>query len=386
MPPLALPRLSAEALRATTVTGTWLEMPGHPRRFLRYAPEFIDDPSGAGIFGRIGAAVYHSPPVFVSAARNAKLVGYRTIISDGGFRDDQIILGGESSEATFLNKIASEDSFLNEETGLRRAGAPDIFTLEVGDRRERHIPGTVVVLCSAEPSNYGSFLFRVVPKLQTLTQLGLNDLPMLVWTRVPSFQRLLQLQGVRPDQLIQHEVQSITTMDLALTPSLRNPNAYLDHESHALMQRLSDRFMGPRYGRRLYISRLRYGKTTGSKRTMLNEEQLAIRLADLNFEVIEPECLSPEDQIATFASADMIVGPSGSGMFNVVFCRPGTKVIDIESEPHWIYAHAGLFASCQLRYGLFVGSTDPTDTRPVHRRWTVDIEPLMDRVASFIHA
>jgi capsular polysaccharide biosynthesis protein len=119
---------------------------------------------------------------------------------------------------------------------------------------------------------------------------------------------------------------------------------------------------------------------------MLNEDKLAERLADLAFEIIEPERLTTEEQIATFASADMVVGPSGSAMFNVVFCRPGTKLVDIESEPNWIYAHTGLFASCQLRYGLFVGRADPSDSRPVHRRWTVDIEPLMDCLSDFIRA
>lgn len=385
MPLLAFPPLKSEDLRTTEISGTFVEMPGQIRRFLRYAPEFIDDPAEIGILQGLGAAIYQSPPVFVSALRQADLAGYRTTVSDGGFRNDEIILGGEALKTQFLNKLASADSFLNEETGLRRIRAGG-FTLEQCGRNQRHIPGTTVVLCSHEPSNYGSFLFRVLPKLNTLKLLGLNDLPMLVWAWPAPFRRLLGLLGVPESQLIQHDLGTITRLDRALVPSLRNPHAFLDHETHAMMQALADRCFCPTSGRRLYISRLRHSKASGSTRMMVNEEQLATALARLNFEVIEPERLSTEEQIATFASADMIVGPSGSGMFNVVFCRPGTKVIDIESEPHWIYAHTGLFASCQLRYGLFVGQSDPTDERPVHRRWTVDIEALIDRVSSFIQA
>ena len=77
------------------------------------------------------------------------------------------------------------------------------------------------------------------------------------------------------------------------------------------------------------------------------------------------------------------MAPSGSGLFNAAFCHPGTKLIDIESEPHWIYAHAGLLASCGLRYGIFVGVVDSADTRAVHRRWSVDIPALLDRVRRF---
>jgi capsular polysaccharide biosynthesis protein len=222
--------------------------------------------------------------------------------------------------------------------------------------------------------------------LLILKDLELYNLPILVWAHTKQFQQLLSLMGIRQDQIIQHDASLITHLEHALVPSLRNPCAYLDHESHALLQRLAARIKGPQSGRRLYISRIGQSKTGRSTRVMTNEETLIERLAEFNFEVIEPEQLSAEEQIAAFASADMIVGASGSAMFNVVFCRPGTKVIDIESEPDWIYAHTGLFASCQTRYGLCVGQVDPTDTRPVHRRWRVDIESLMQRIGAFLQS
>ena len=90
--------------------------------------------------------------------------------------------------------------------------------------------------------------------------------------------------------------------------------------------------------------------------------------------------------IALMSSAEIVVGPSGSGMFSAVFCRAGTKIVDIESEDHWIYAHAGLFASCELRYGLFIGKVDAADARPVHRRWTVNTDALIGRIERFLRA
>ena len=248
--------------------------------------------------------------------------------------------------------------------------------MQDGPRARRRIEGETVMLCSHEPSNYGSFLFRVLPKLQTLEQANLADLPMLVWAWPQPFRELLALFGVPEPRIIQHDLGTITRLDRAIIPSLRNPNAFLAQESHATAQRLAKRCAGPLNGRRL----------SSSGRMMLNEEALAAALGALNFEVVEPERLGLSEQIAAFRSADMIVGPSGSALFNTMFCRPGTKVIDIESEPDWIYAHTGLFASCQTRYGLFVGQCDPEDQRPVHRRWMVNIEALMDRVSDFIHA
>jgi len=41
-------------------------------------------------------------------------------------------------------------------------------------------------------------------------------------------------------------------------------------------------------------------------------------------------------------------------MYNTMFCHPGTKVIDIQSEDHWIYSYTGMYASLELNYGIFV--------------------------------
>ena len=67
-----------------------------------------------------------------------------------------------------------------------------------------------------------------------------------------------------------------------------------------------------------------------------------------------------------------------------MFCHPGTKVIDIQSEPKWIYSYTGMYASLQLNYGIFVGKADPADTKEVHRRWAVNIDALIGRIRAFL--
>jgi capsular polysaccharide biosynthesis protein len=113
---------------------------------------------------------------------------------------------------------------------------------------------------------------------------------------------------------------------------------------------------------------------------MLNEEELIEKLVAHGFDVIEPENLSVRDQILAFSSASMVVGPSGSGLFNTMFCHPGTKIIDIQTEPHWFYSYTGMYSSLGLEYGIFIGQTDPADGTPVHRRFTVNIEALLRRI------
>lgn len=380
--PLSLPRIAQDGLQDALQASVYVEPPGEDRPLLRYAPEFIDDPAGTGLFARLGADTYASPPAFLTTLQQPALFGYRELAWDGQFCTDAAGTSPADTER-FLNALASPNPFPNEDTGLTAAPEGG-FDLNCESRPRRHHAGTAVVLCSHEPSNYGSFLFRVLPKLHAVRAAGLGHLPVVAWAHTPAFLELLRLAGVPGTQVVQHDTGALVTFDRVIAPSLRNPHAFLDPESHAFFQQMARENPGTGGGRRLYVSRLGQGRRGVSTRQMLNETEVAAAMAGLGFEVIEPEQLSPAEQVAAFASADVVVGPAGSGMFNVVFCRPGTKVLDIESEPNWIYAHTGLFASCKTRYGLFVAVVDPDDAAPVHKRFSVDVPALTARVAEFL--
>jgi hypothetical protein len=71
-------------------------------------------------------------------------------------------------------------------------------------------------------------------------------------------------------------------------------------------------------------------------------------------------------------------------MFNVVFCKPGTRIVTIESTAGFIGAHARLFASMGHRYGVIFGREDPADPAPSHRRWRIDIAPAVQAIERFV--
>jgi capsular polysaccharide biosynthesis protein len=192
---------------------------------------------------------------------------------------------------------------------------------------------------------------------------------------------LFQLAGIPNTSIIQHNFDTVTSIDHALVPCLRNPHAYLDPESFDLYAELRASFGSPHTGRKIYVSRFAINKSgQGNTRVMLNEAELIEQLESIGFDIVEPENLSVRDQILAFSSASIVVGPSGSGLFNTMFCHPGTKIIDIQTEPHWIYSYTGMYSSLRLEYGIFIGKTDPEDTTPVHRRFTVNIEALLKRI------
>ncbi len=384
--PLDLASIDRAALTSGAADGIYFANSAAHREFKRYGAAFVDDPDRTGLFADgIGPGAYWYPPVYAAAVSNATLVGYRTILTpERQFFTDEAYVEPSIFQHQ-LQRISRPDPFANEMTGLRPADREGYFDFEPGNRSRRHIEGTILVLCSDEPLSYGSFLFRVVPKVMSVRELGLTDLPCIVYAQQKPFMDLLNFCGLPAARILLHDMNAITRIGRAIVPGMRNPHAYLDPESFELYAELRAAFGVRPAGRKIYVSRFGLNQTgRGASRIMVNEGELIARLQGMGFEIVEPENLSVRDQIMVFSSASIIVGPSGSGLFNVMFCHPGTKVIDIQSEPHWIYSYTGMYSSLKLEYGIFLGWPDPADTKPVHRRFTVNIEALTARIRAFI--
>jgi glycosyltransferase involved in cell wall biosynthesis/capsular polysaccharide biosynthesis protein len=75
--------------------------------------------------------------------------------------------------------------------------------------------------------------------------------------------------------------------------------------------------------RRLLIAR------KGPTRKINNIEEVETVLSRNDFETVYLEGMSVVDQILLFQSAEFVVGPHGAGLSNLVFCEPGTKVIEL---------------------------------------------------------
>jgi glycosyltransferase involved in cell wall biosynthesis len=90
-------------------------------------------------------------------------------------------------------------------------------------------------------------------------------------------------------------------------------------------QRISALYAGLRCprNRRLLVAR------KGPARTIQNLEQVQTFLARYDFETVYLEGMSMTDQILLFQSAEFVISPHGAGLANLLFCEPGTKVIEL---------------------------------------------------------
>jgi capsular polysaccharide biosynthesis protein len=72
------------------------------------------------------------------------------------------------------------------------------------------------------------------------------------------------------------------------------------------------------------------------RRGILNEEEFHSYLVKHGFAIIRLENYSIDEQINIFMNAKFIIGVHGAGLTNVVFSKPGTKVIEIIPKSYFI--------------------------------------------------
>ena len=85
--------------------------------------------------------------------------------------------------------------------------------------------------------------------------------------------------------------------------------------------------------RLVYLNRL--PGTTHSGRTITNENELQKMLVRRGFHVVDPATLAFAEQVQLFTQADVIVGAHGSAFANLIWCRPGARVVDLMPDD-WV--------------------------------------------------
>lgn len=380
--PLSFNHLTLDDLHTAKSNGVYLRGDSEYESWIRRAPRFLDDPDRCGLFPPFVDLTFKYRRPFIVSKPNVTVTGVRTFLDQqGNWFNDQSYPEDELNQD--LAKIAQhQNAFLNEWTGFHPTSHSKTFTFNKQHRMDVTLRGRTLVACSIEPDNYGSWLFRVLPKLDTARNLGLQFDRILIEGRHKRLQDYLDLMGLDRSLIVQHDRNLIYHLEHALIPSLQNPHAYLEKDTQKFYLNMRARYGLPSKGEKIYISRSNHTRIGGSTRILQNEYELIDCLSKEGFKIICPELLSLKEQIETFSSAGLVVGPSGSAMFNAVFCHPRTKLVDIESEPHWIHAHTSLFTSLDLDYSIFVGRIDPKDPTPVHKKWFVNIPELISRIRS----
>jgi Glycosyltransferase 61 len=357
-----------------------------PSMVKRNPPMFVDDYSSQGWANNLLKEVeIDLDRDFCLSVLNARLIGFRSIITeDNLFLNDQKILD-KKEQLKLMKKLCNvietvpSRNVLDEFTDF--SCIDERFYSKRIDYTDCLIDDPTILISSQEPTNYGSWLFRHIPKFRLIQKLGLQDLKVL--TYASDWQKKwLSLLGVAPENIVHHNPDKVYKFKELIVPALIDSHVYITKETQEFYKCFIKKLGIIQESKTLlYVSRLNQDKhRTRVIRQFLNESEFIDKLIKRGFQIFDPQQHTITEQIRMFASAKIIVGGSGSGMFNCMFAPTGTTIVDIESAPNWLYAHTNLFASLGHNYGLILGEVDASDPAPVHKRWTLNVQKAIQRI------
>ena len=203
----------------------------------------------------------------------------------------------------------------------------------------------IVMMDDVGGVNYSHWLCDWLPRLTALSTV-LEDTYVVVLSCKTSWQlETLRACGFPPRRIVSLTPwQAVRARELivpsylseVLHPAYRGARwalDFLDRKLDTLPGELTD---APR---RVYFSR-----ADARVRRIANEEAFAAYLEALDYQTFTASDLSVAAQARLFRSATSIVSLHGAGLTNVVFCKPGCKVLEIVPENYgmptfWILAN-----------------------------------------------
>lgn len=194
------------------------------------------------------------------------------------------------------------------------------------------ITGKVALLSGLAGHVYYHWMFDIIPRWELLRQSGIEfkDIDWFVVNSLskPFQKETLRLLGIDPNKIIESDRTSHIQATELIVPSFPG---YLDWVPEGTIKFLRQAFLSQvsvakTSKQKIYVSRAR-----AKNRQLINEEEVSEFLTQEGFTTVFLEEMSFLEQVAVFVNASTIVAPHGSGLTNLVFCSPNTKVVELFS-------------------------------------------------------
>ncbi|GAA3408533.1 DUF563 domain-containing protein [Paenibacillus hodogayensis] len=205
-----------------------------------------------------------------------------------------------------------------------------------------HRAETVAVVTFVWSRNYFHWMTDVIGRIRLLEASGLSiDKYIIAGGETAPFQlETLAMLGIGPERIIRANEGLHLQAERLVVPSLRPyrllpftvnplPRWSVEYMRERLTQAVRPEPLGGY--ERIYISR-----GDAKHRRVLNEPDVVRLLAAHGFRTVALSGMKVAEQIRLFASARTIVAPHGASLTNLMFCRPGTRVVDIFA-PNYMY-------------------------------------------------
>lgn len=232
-----------------------------------------------------------------------------------------------------------------------------------------HLSGDWTSIAHPQAPNYYHWLLDCLPRLTLLRELPAGT--RILYTQGGAFQReILRMLGLedrahpaRQHYLVERYHFSAPTE----WQGLYDPYAVRYLRSALLHHADRDYPASPR----IYLRR------RNLTRVLANEEELVEQLTARGWKAIDPGELTVAQQIKVFSKAEAICGLHGAAMANLLWCRPGCKVLEIIQRTHMNGCYENIAEANQLDYRYLLSDAD------AHGRSEVSPKSILDQIGTW---
>ncbi len=277
----------------------------------------------------------------INIEKNIKYNIYK--ITDGRLYTDRI----HDTAVLIDNKIVREASFqlrYKDDSEIHNSKIEDNIVFTKGTPRIlKNLEGKVFSLLTGggANNNYWHWLFDVLPRLYICSKHF--DLKEIDYFLLPSLLRKFQKETLDSlniplkKRLSSEKFRHIKANQLIITDHpvviTGNPSTDMQNMPNWIIQWLRNSFIKNNETvnkkNKVYIERK--DSSNPSIRTIANEKEIKNYLLKNDFVSVNLGEISFSDQVNLFNKADCVVGLHGAGFANIVFCEPGTKIVEFRS-------------------------------------------------------
>ncbi|WP_324282142.1 glycosyltransferase 61 family protein [Cyanobacterium aponinum UTEX 3221] len=285
------------------------------------------------------------PKPFLVKIPNGKVYLKKTEGSSAIITENNYLIGDLSPESPALSPN-HPDSHASKHSLLKSTFLPTKTTIK----------GKVLVLAGLLNNVYFHWLFDILPRLYLVELLGINwqDIDYILVDYRTNFQKeTLQIFNIPPEKILPLSFPLYLQAEELIIPSFPGCIAWMPSWS---CQYLKNKLLGynkeQKPHKKLYITR-----NNAHSRRLINEQELIKLLKKKEFEIVDLESFSVKQQAELLSQAKIIISPHGSGLSNLVFCQPNTKVVEIFA-PNYVYPCYWLVSNLvDLDYHYIIGET-----------------------------
>lgn len=307
-----------------------------------------------------------------------------------GLKNGRLYCSDDSHIATL-----SEDGYVQEELSFqwgdeRIDAAKDnkVFKIQ-GFRKPKIYKGKVFSLLSGGGAKYFLYhwMLESVPKMYLFQQSGELDRDsyfVVPSQHTPYHKEFLQHFGIDDNHIIDEQsIHHIQADWLYVTSHIK----YFDHHPRWSIDFLYRNIVRnpQKPSRRIYVSR----GDAGGKRRIENGQQLEAMLIRHGFESVQLSKLSIYGKAEVFNAASIIVAVHGGGLANLVYCEPGTQVLEIFPDQYVRHAYSDIVdkRSAHYHYLLFPSIGQATDAiQGQELGLIIDVDKVETKIKSLIEA